>query len=175
MILSNAQHVFCNGKEDPFIYVNSKQVWPLEFNSYTIKFEFIDKWEGQPVEETISINGMGWGNEIGYIHSENVIWANYETQGYTFSLTTSDIVNACEDNGNAFQQYCNSVQFNIRGSDVGRFYEFTYKTGPSIIMAQYTLKVSIIGYTTEPVVLASKIVSTTANTTNHVHIGEFDT
>lgn len=37
-----------------------------------------------------------------------------------------------------------------------------------------TLKVSIIGYTTEPVVLAAKTISMEANTTYHVHIGEFD-
>ena len=172
MILFNAQHVFCNDKEDPFMYVNGKQVWPLDFDTYTIKFEYTDQ-EGQPVEDIISINGMGWGDEIGYIHSENVIWANYETQGYTHSLTNTEIINSCEDNGDAFEQYCNSVQFNIRGSDVGRFYEFTYNTGPASWPAQYTLKVSIIGYTSEPVVLASKIVSIAPNTTNHVHIGEF--
>lgn len=37
------------------------------------------------------------------------------------------------------------------------------------------LKVSIIGYTSTPVVLAAKTVSMAADTTYHVHIGEFDT
>ena len=167
MILLNAQHIFCNGKEDPFIYVNGKQVWPLEFDSYTITFEW-----SPTKEDGICIDGMGWGDELSYIHSENVIWADYKTRsGYT-NLSTSDIVNACEDNGQACQAYASELRFNIRGSDVGRYYEFTFKTGQYYQPAG-NLKVSIIGYTSEPVVLAAKTVSMAQNTTYHVHIGEF--
>ena len=167
MILFNAQHIFCNGKEDPFIYVNGKQVWPLEFTSYTITFEW-----SPTKDDAICIDGMGWGDELSYIHSENVIWADYKTRsGYT-NLSTSDIVNACEDNGQACQAYASELRFNIRGSDVGRYYEFTFKTGQYYQPAG-NLKVSIIGYTSEPVVLAAKTVSMAQNTTYHVHIGEF--
>ena len=166
MILFNAQHIFCNGKEDPFIYVNGKQVWPLEFDTYTIEFEWTPT-----KNDTICLNGMGWGDDIGYIHSENVIWAGYEANGSYTELTTTQIVNSCEG-GNENHIWCSKLSFNIRGSDVGRFYEFTFKT------EQYwqpagNLKVSIIGYTSTPVVLAAKTVSMAANTTYHVHIGEF--
>ena len=169
MILFNAQHIFCNGKEDPFIYVNGKQVWPLEVASYTITFEW-----SPTKDDTICIDGMGWGDSIGYIHSENVIWADYKTSSGYDNLSTSDIVNACEDNGQAFHAYTSEMRFNIRGSDVGRFYEFTFKSG-QYYQPTGNLKVSIIGYTTTPVVLAAKTVSMAENTTYHVHIGEFDT
>lgn len=168
MILFNAQHVFCNGVEDPHIYVNGKQVWPLAFDSYTIKFEW-----SPTKDDTICLDGMGWGDDLGYIHSENVIWAGYAKVGTPYiSLTTSEIINACEDNGNASEIYAEELVFNIRGSDVGRFYEFTFKTGQNY-QPTGNLKVSIIGYTSTPVVLAAKTVSMAANTTYHVRIGEF--
>jgi len=171
MILFNAQHIFCNGKEDPFIFVNGKQVWPLEFYSYTIKFE----WSPTKMDQ-ICLDGMGWGDELGYIHSENVIWADYyDVWGSSYvNLSTSDIVNACEDNGQSFRAYTSELRFNIRGSDVGRYNEFTFKT-EQYYQPAGNLKVSIIGYSTEPVVLAAKTVSMAQNTTYHVHIGEFDT
>lgn len=123
MILSNAQHIFCNGKEDPFIFVNGKQVWPLEFDTYTIEFAW-----SPTKEDSITIDGMGWGDELSYIHSENVIWANRGSSDHYVSLTNTEIINACEDNGEPCFLYTTSVRFNIRGSDVGRFYEFTFKT-----------------------------------------------
>ena len=167
MILFNAQHIFCNGKEDPFIFVNGKQVWPLEFDTYTIEFEWVSS-----AENGIYLDGMGWGDELSYLHSENVIWAGYDAYGSYTELTNTQIIKACEDNGNVLDVWCSRLSFNIRGSDVGRFYEFTFKTGQSYQPAG-NLKVSIIGYTTEPVVLAAKTVSMAPNTTYHVHIGEF--
>lgn len=169
MILFNAQHIFCNGKEDPFIFVNGKQVWPLDFDTYTIEFEWVIS-----DANSINLDGMGWGDEIGYIHSENVIWAGYEAYGSYTELTTTQIINSCEDNGSDNRIWCKKLSFNIRGSDVGRFYEFTFKTLAAWQPAG-GLKVSIIGYTSTPVVLASKTVSMAADTTYHVHIGEFDT
>lgn len=114
---------------------------------------------------------MGWGDELSYLHSENVIWAGYDAYGSYTELTNTQIINACEDNGSVTDVWCSRLSFNIRGSDVGRFYEFTFKTGG--YQPAGNLKVSIIGYTTEPVVLAAKTVSMTADTTYHVHIGEF--
>jgi hypothetical protein len=117
---------------------------------------------------------MGWGDELSYIHSENVIWADYKTHSGYDNLSNTNIINACEDNGQACQAYTSEMRFNIRGSDVGRFYEFTFKSG-QYYQPTGDLKVSIIGYTSTPVVLAAKTVSMAANTTYHVHIGEFDT
>lgn len=167
MILFNAQSVFCKGKEDPLMIVNGVQVWPLEFDTYTIEFEW-----SPTKNDSICIDGMGWGDEIGYIHSENVIYANYKSGDDYTSLTTTEIINACEDNGNACQIYTSDMRFNVRGSDMGRYYEFTFKTG-QYYQPTGNLKVSIIGYTSEPVVLAAKTVSMAPNTTYHVHIGEF--
>lgn len=93
------------------------------------------------------------------------------SSGYD-NLSNSDIIKACEDNGQACQAYTSEMRFNIRGSDVGRYYEFTFKSG-KYYQPTGGLKVSIIGYTTAPVVLASKTVSMAADTTYHVHIGEF--
>lgn len=168
MILFDAQNIFCKGREDPLIIVNGVQVWPLEFDTYTIEFEW-----SPTKNDTICIDGMGWGDEIGYIHSENVIYANYKNNSDYTSLTTTEIINACEDNGTACQIYTSDMNFNVRGSDLGRYYEFTFKTG-QYYQPTGNLKVSIIGYTSEPVVLASKTVSMAPNTTYHVHIGEFD-
>lgn len=168
MILFNAQNVFCKGKEDPLMIVNGVQVWPLEFSSYDVVFIWTPS-----TQKTMCIDGMGWGNTLDFIHAENVNWADYYDGISYESLTNSEIINACNENGTAYEKYCVDTVFSLKGSDMGRFYEFSFKTGTN--QTAGTLKVRIIGNGALTTILASKTFNVAADTTYHVHIGEFDT
>ena len=169
MILTTAYNVYCNNVKDPLMLVNGVQVWPMDFSSYTILFTW-----SPAKQENICLDGLGWGDSLSYIHSENVNWADYYDGSTYEELTTAEIVHACENDGTATQKYCYEMGFNLKGSDMGRFTELTFKTG-EFYQPAGTLKVTIIGYGTSTVQLASKTVSMAANTTYHIYAGEFDT
>ena len=165
MILSNAIQVLCNGVNDPLMFVNGKQVWPIAATYYTVTFE----WSPSQLQN-ISLDGMGWGDEIGYIHTENVNWAAYD-DGSVHELTTMEIVNATTDNGSACTKYCYKIVFNLNASTLSRFTELTFKTD-QYYQPTGSLKVSIASDTT---LFASKTVTMTPDTTYHIHTGDFDT
>lgn len=169
MILTNALNIFCNGKKDPDMFVNSVHVWPLSFTSYTVKFEW-----SPAKQDNICLDGMGWGDSIGFIHSENINWAYYDDGNY-HELTSAEIIHATSDDGTPCEKYCYEMAFNLKGSTLDRFEELTFKTGP-YYQPTGTLKVTITGYSSDnTVVLASKTVNMNVNTTYHIHAGEFDT
>ena len=114
--------VIRNNQRVPSIHVNGKVIWPFTFTSYAIEFEVVGGGY-----ENVCLDGMGWGDEIGYIHKEDVNFGQYY-DGQWHGLTSSEISHACEDDGNALQLYCNQLRFIIEAAGRSTFNTFCFKT-----------------------------------------------
>lgn len=156
--------VIRNNQRVPSMHVNGQVIWPFTFDSYAIEFKIVS---GEYT--SICIDGMGWGDELGYIHREDVNYAQYfvgnEYDGEWHDLTSSEITNACENDGTGLQMYCNQLRFVIDAAGRSTFNAFCFKT-PQWWAPTVDITVSVIGYRIDKheIVLASKTITQAANT-----------
>lgn len=159
MWFEDVADVIRNNQRVPSMHVNGQVIWPFTFSSYAIEFEVVG---GEYTN--ICLDGMGWGDEIGYIHREDVNYAQYY-DGQWKGLTSSEISHACEDDGNALQLYCNQLRFVIDAAGRSTFNAFCFKT-PQYYAPTATIQVRVIGYRIDkhPIILASKTITQAADT-----------
>lgn len=148
-----------NKQRIPSIHVNDQVIWPSTFSTYAIEFEVLsDEYTN------VCLDGMGWGDELGYIHREDVSYAQYYDSEWK-DLTSTEISHACEDDGNALQLYCNKLRFVIYAVGRSTFNAFCFKT-PQYYAPTASIQVRVIGYRQDmhDIVLASKTITQAPNT-----------
>ena len=179
MIVNNVQPVMvCVGQgagntpiAAQMVIYNNEVIWPKGYSHYIIDLEWYPT-----KNENITLDGMGWGTSIGFIHSENIEWMDYTSDGTNWTdYTTTEIINATTDNGSSVAKYCRQISVCLKASSLGDFTAFCFKTD-TYYQPTGTIRVSVWGVPEQAgmsnVLLAQKDCSMTMNTLYTINVGE---
>ena len=169
MIWSNAEQIWCNGKQIECAFANNVQIWPI---NHVHGYRVYIRWTDSTKYENITMNGCWWNGPMmteDLIYSETTMPdASYKTNnGYT-GMSGSDVDKMISTNTAAATFYANEVTFRVDSTTFNTF-EFATDT---YYQPEGEAEIEITALTDDgQVVVARKTINLVKNTVYEIFRG----